>query len=52
MNGKKRKPCIKWTDEECYKVRKYASRNRIAAVVRHDLEKITLKNNLYIQTKK
>ena len=35
MNDKKRKPYIKWTDEERYNVGKYASQNGIAAAVRH-----------------
>ena len=34
-NDKKRKPYIKWTDEERYNVGKYASQNGIAAAVRH-----------------
>ena len=35
MNVKKRKPCIKWTDEERYDVQNYASQHGIAATVRH-----------------
>ena len=35
MNDEKRKPYIKWTDEDIYNIGKYSSQNEVAAAVIH-----------------
>ena len=49
MNDKKRKPYIKWTDQERYNVGVYASQNGIQAAVRHYQSKYKNLNESTVQ---